>query len=86
MACGNASTLPDEPRQATTVIDSTELQDARSKLALNEPFAGNLSKYIPLPLGHTGPPGRGYLQFDACFEGGRRFVNYTAPWPCKMLF
>ena len=85
MACENATTLVGACSETGTEADigdiKTELQDAKPKVTLNEPFAGNLSKYIPLPPGHIGPPSRGYLQFDACFEGGNidvyRYLYYS---------
>ena len=39
-------------------------------MILKDPFVGNVSKLVPLPVDHKGPPMRGHLLFDACFEGG----------------
>ena len=38
-----------------------------------EPFAGNISNYTPLPPNCEEREKRGLLQFDACFEGGDNF-------------
>ncbi len=44
------------------------VQEATST-PLEEPFAGNVSQCTPLPAEvRTGR--KGFLQFDACFEGG----------------
>ena len=50
----------------------SEAADAESqaKVLAKDPFVGNVSKLIPLPVDHKGPPMRGHLLFDACFEGG----------------
>lgn len=42
----------------------------QDKVVLEDPFVGNVSKLVPLPVDHKGPPKKGYLIFDACFEGG----------------
>jgi hypothetical protein len=43
---------------------------SQAKVILKDPFIGNVSKLVPLPVDHKGPPMRGHLIFDACFEGG----------------
>ena len=43
---------------------------SQAKVVLKDPFVGNVSKLVPLPVDHKGPPMRGHLLFDACFEGG----------------
>lgn len=79
MASGINSPFCSEDKTAT---GDAELQDAKSKVT---PFIGNLSKYIPLPSGHAGPPSRGYLQFDACFEGGDQYVLIVSLLLCSKL-
>ena len=44
--------------------------NSQAKVILKDPFVGNVSKLVPLPVDHKGPPMRGHLLFDACFEGG----------------
>ena len=43
---------------------------SQTKVILKDPFVGNVSKLVPLLVDHKGPPMRGHLLFDACFEGG----------------
>ena len=52
------------------VIDTS----SQAKVILKEPFVGNVSKLVPLPVDHKGPPMRGHLLFDACFEGGEDVI------------
>jgi len=39
-----------------------------------ESFVGNVSKYTPAPTGCEDPTGKGFLQFDACYEGGEKLL------------
>ena len=52
--------------ERSEVVDTS----SQAKVLLKEPFVGNVSKLVPLPVDHKGPPMRGHLLFDACFEGG----------------
>ena len=45
---------------------------ARSPQDAEEPFLGNITNTTPLPADYEGPPKRGHLQFEACFEGGEK--------------
>lgn len=36
----------------------------------DEPVVGNVNKFAVVPPGYQGPPKRGHVVFDACFEGG----------------
>ena len=38
-----------------------------------EPFAGNVSQFTPLPPAGGEPGKKGMLKFDACFEGGESY-------------
>ena len=49
---------------------------SQAKVILKDPFVGNVSKLAPLPVDHKGPPMRGHLIFDSCFEGGGVNNNY----------
>lgn len=54
------------------LVAPTKLQQPPAENAAGaEPFVGNVSKCCPLPPEHTGPPKKGMLEFDACFEGGQ---------------
>ena len=43
---------------------------------VKEPFVGNVSRFTPLPADTDaeGPAKKGFLQFDACFEGGDEWL------------
>ena len=51
--------------------------DGRKPSPLKEPFVGNVSKCFALPPDCSSGAKKGHLQFDACFEGGTLFINYT---------
>ena len=55
-----------KPEQEGESLDTS----SQAKVILKDPFVGNVSKLIPLPVDHKGPPMRGHLLFNACFEGG----------------
>ena len=42
----------------------------------DEPVVGNVNKFAVVPPGYQGPPKRGHVVFDACFEGGK-FISHT---------
>ena len=58
--------MADKPEQQGESLDTS----SQAKVILKDPFVGNVSKLVPLPVDHKGPPMRGHLLFDACFEGG----------------
>jgi hypothetical protein len=66
------SGMADKPSDKPAAEQEEESLDTSSqaKVILKDPFVGNVSKLVPLPVDHKGPPMRGHLIFDACFEGG----------------
>ena len=46
--------------------------DGETSGLLKNAFVGNVSRHTPLPAEHRKSAKRGNLQFDACFEGGKR--------------
>ena len=61
-----SASMADKPEQERESLDTS----SQAKVILKDPFVGNVSKLVPLPVDHKGPPMRGHLLFDACFEGG----------------
>ena len=61
-----SASMADKPEQEGESLDTS----SQAKVILKDPFVGNVSKLVPLPVDHKGPPMRGHLLFDACFEGG----------------
>lgn len=43
----------------------------RSDVPRVDPFVGNVKHYVVSPIDYEGPPARGHLVFNACFEGGK---------------
>lgn len=64
-----ATSLEDDrsgsPKDPTTQMSATGTSYDK------EQFLGNISSYMPVPDGYSGPPVRGLLVFDACFESGQ---------------
>lgn len=58
------------PKDTITQISATETSYDK------EEFLGNVSSYMPIPEGYKGPPVRGLLVFDACFESGQPLLSY----------
>ena len=62
--------MADKPAEHMEQEEGSLDTSSQAKVILKDPFVGNVSKLAPLPVDHKGPPMRGHLIFDACFEGG----------------
>jgi hypothetical protein len=67
------------PRTSNVLMATASCDDAepsatpptdRSTIPLVDSFVGNVNNQVVSPVDHEGPPVRGHLVFNACFEGG----------------
>jgi hypothetical protein len=68
------------PRTSNVLMATASCDDAepsatpptdRSTIPLVDSFVGNVNNQVVSPVDHEGPPVRGHLVFNACFEGGK---------------
>lgn len=52
------------------LASSDASKEETAATSLEQPFAGNVSQYTPMPPDGETVGKKGLLQFDACFEGG----------------
>ena len=45
--------------------------------SIDEPVVGNVNKFCVVPPGYSGRGKKGHLVFDACFESGKKVVQYN---------
>ena len=67
--------------EAAQPLDQSAVEAARS--SYKDPFAGNVSKFTPLPPDCNDSKKKGLIEFDACFEGGENLVqpsNHYHKW------
>ena len=63
---------------ATASCDDTEPATSptdRSTLPLVDSFVGNVNNQVVSPVDYDGPPVRGHLVFNACFESGKYTIE-----------
>ncbi|XDV49324.1 hypothetical protein PO909_018598 [Leuciscus waleckii] len=62
--------------------NSREHLDTDNEAAGEDALVGNVNKLMITPPGYTGPPKKGHVIFDACFESGERseYLNFLVPF------
>lgn len=58
---------------------------ADNEAGAEDALVGNVNKLTVTPPGYSGPPRKGHLIFDACFESGEKF-SATFRCLCWFLF
>ncbi|XP_069089467.1 cytosolic carboxypeptidase 6 [Pleurodeles waltl] len=54
----------------TNMAEKGKGAEAGSEMAAEDIIAGNVNKHAVFPPGYCGPPRKGHLVLDACFESG----------------